>query len=186
MNNCSFHAQAQRSAAEVATGLQRIIGPAIAVHLAIFLHVIFQPILVTKFAFFSRSELVIVTTALELYGTDKFLFLVILLFGIVAPGTKLLAFAFFWYVLGVNQARTHNRWLVLIGRLAMTEIFLIAFLIMAIKGIGFGKTEIRSGLYLYTLLVLGSYGLSLWADRVIEQLAEIDLDTEDRKDADRA
>lgn len=154
-----------RTAASLATGWQRLIGPAIAVNMALFVYVLFEPILVTRVAFISRNEIVLSRVTYDLYGVDTVLFLVVLLFGIVAPGMKLVAFAFVWYFLDVHEAKRHNAWLVVLGKLAMTEIMLLAVVVVAIRGTGIGSVDIKPGLYFYIALVVGSLLLSLLVDQ---------------------
>ena len=50
--------------------------------------------------------------------------------------------------------------LILLGRLAMAEVFLIALYITVIKGIGIGTVETAWGLYLLTGCILTSLVLS--------------------------
>ncbi|UPK23401.1 paraquat-inducible protein A [Bradyrhizobium sp. 131] len=168
----------RHAAANLATGWQRLIGPAIAVNMALFVYVMFEPILVTRIAFLSRNEIILSKVAYDLYGTDTVLFLVVFLFGIVAPGIKLLAFAFVWYFLDVHQTKRHNKWLVVLGKLAMTEIMLLAMVVVAIKGTGIGSVDIKPGLYFYVVLVLGSLLLSLLVDQQLAALPHSDSRSE--------
>jgi hypothetical protein len=124
------------SAANLATGSQRFIGPAIAVNLALYFYVLFEPILVTRFLILSRNKISLARVAYDLYATDTFLFLLVFLFGIVAPGLKLIAFASFWYFLTASQAMRHNKWLILLSKLSMLDIMLLAVLVVATKGVG--------------------------------------------------
>ncbi len=151
--------------ASLAVGFQRLVGPAIAVSMALYVYVLFEPLLVTRFFFISAKEISLARAAYELYSTDTVLFLIVFLFGIVAPGLKLTYFALLWYFLPVHQATRHSRWLVVLGRLAMTDIMLIALSVVAIKGIGTGSVVIKPGLYFYVLLVVGSFLLSFRVDR---------------------
>src|SRR3954469_25868068 len=97
-----------QTASSLATGWQRLIGPAIAVNIALFVFVLFEPILVTRITFLSRNEIVLVRVARDLYHTDIVLFLLVFLFGMVAPCMKLLSFAFAWYFVDVHQTRRIN------------------------------------------------------------------------------
>jgi uncharacterized paraquat-inducible protein A len=52
----------------------------------------------------------------------------------------------------------------------MTEIMLLALLVVAIKGIGIGSIEIKRGLYYFGTSVVGSFLLALWVDQQLERL----------------
>ena len=54
-----------------------------------------------------------------------------------------------------------SRLLILLGRLSMLDIMLLAVLVVAIKGTGMGSIEIMSALYVYVVLVGGSFLVSI-------------------------
>jgi len=158
------------SPARLARGVHRLIGPAVAVAIGLYFYVLFKPIVETRFFYFSRHELSLVSIASDLYHRDIFLFLVVFVFGILAPGLKLFGFASAWYLLDVPQVVRLNGPLVLLGKLSMLDIMLLAILVVATKGVGTGSIEIRAGLYFYIVLVLGSFLLSVWAQRQLAVL----------------
>jgi hypothetical protein len=150
------------SPAASARGVHRLIGPAIVAAIALYFYVLCEPIVETRFFFFSIHELSLVSIASDLYHRDLFLFLVVFVFGILAPGLKLFGFASAWYFLDVLQVIRLNGPLVVLGKLSMLDIMLLAILVVATKGVGSGSIEIRFGLYFYIVLVLGSFLLSVW------------------------
>jgi len=77
------------SGANLAVGWQRLIGPALAVSIVLFLYVLFQPLLVTRIAFIRWNVIVLAQVAQDLYSTDALLFVVVFGFGIVAPMAKI-------------------------------------------------------------------------------------------------
>ncbi|MCW5681007.1 MAG: paraquat-inducible protein A [Xanthobacteraceae bacterium] len=160
------------TAARAARGWQRLIGPLIVLHFALFCYVLFQPLVLTRITFFFRNEITLLQAAADLWRIDKVLFVVVALFGIAAPAAKMLAMAGVWYFADVKRAEIWNRWLMLLGRLAMLDIFLIAILIVLIKGTGVGSVTIRPGLYLYVALVAGFFFLSLAVERLLRQFQE--------------
>jgi len=160
------------SPATLATGVHRLIGPAVVAAIGLYFYVLFNPIVETRFFYFSRHELSIVSIASDLYHQDTFLFLVVFVFGILAPGLKLLGFASAWYLLEVPQVVRLNGPLVVLGKLSMLDIMLLAILVVATKGVGTSSVEIRPGLYFYVVLVLGSFLLSLWAGHHLAVLRE--------------
>jgi paraquat-inducible protein A len=157
------------TAAKLATGWQLLIGPAIAVNFALFIYVLFEPILVTRISFILRSEIVLARVAYDLYNTDKLLFLVVSLFGIATPAAKMIASVYFWYCMDVHLATKHHKWLVMLGKLSMLDIMLLAVLVVAVKGIGIGSVEIRSGLYFYVVLILSSFFIAFTIDYLLER-----------------
>jgi uncharacterized paraquat-inducible protein A len=55
----------------------------------------------------------------------------------------------------------------LLGRLSMLDIMLLAVLVVAIKGTGMGSIEIMPALYVYVVLVGGSFLVSIAMERVV-------------------
>jgi len=93
----------------------------------------------------------------SLWQSDKFLAIIVFLCAFLAPYIKTIGLAL------VHFNRISNRilpLLILLGRLAMAEVFLIALYITVIKGIGIGTVETAWGLYLLTGCILTSLVLS--------------------------
>jgi paraquat-inducible protein A len=151
-------------AAKLAKGWQHLIGPVIAINFALFIYVLFEPLLVTRIPLISRNEIILSKVAYDLYHTDTSLFLVVAIFGIIAPTWKMLASAYFWYCIDVRFARKHHKWLVMLGKFSMLDIMLVAIVVVAIKGTGIGSVETRPGLYCYIFLILSSFLVSFTID----------------------
>jgi paraquat-inducible protein A len=158
------------SAANLAVGWQRLIGPALTISIVLFIYVLFQPLLVTRIAFIRWNEIVLAQVAEDLYGTDAVLFVVVFGFGIVAPMAKMIASLAIWHFVDVRRARSYSRLHILLGRLSMLDIMLLAVLVVAIKGTGIGSIEIKPALYVYVVLVVGSFLISLTMERVLLNL----------------
>ena len=159
----------RETAASLARGWQRIIGPAIAVNLALFAYVLFEPLLVTRISFIRRQEIVLVQAAYDLYQTDTLLFLVVFFFGIVAPAVKMLASVGAWYFIDVRLATKLHKAIIVLGKLSMLDIMLIAIFVVAIRGVGIGSVDILPGLYFYVALVLSSFFVSLAMEHVLDR-----------------
>ncbi len=159
----------RETAASLARGWQRFIGPAIAVNLVLFGYVLFEPLLLTRISFISRQEIVLVQAVYDLYQTDTLLFLVVFFFGIVAPAIKMIASACAWYLLSVRFALKLHRWIIILGKLSMLDIMLIAIYVVAIRGVGIGSVDILPGLYFYVALVLSSFFVSLTMEHMLDQ-----------------
>lgn len=105
---------------------------------------------------FGGDEISILTGIAALWQTDLFLCAVVLLFAVVGPYAKTLGLAALH--LGWRAPWAH-RFVAALGRLAMADIFLVAFYVVLVKGVGVGYVEIAWGLYLFTGLVLASLAL---------------------------
>jgi paraquat-inducible protein A len=161
------------TAASMATGWQLFIGPTIALNIVLFGYVLFEPLLITRISFIRRNEIILVQAAYDLYGTDKLLFLVVFLFGIAAPSLKMMATTIVWYFVDVRLAERHHKWLTVLGKLSMLDIMLLALLVIAIKGTGVGSVEPRLGLYVYVVLILSSFFLSLAIDQLLDRFGNL-------------
>lgn len=159
----------RETAANLARGWQRIIGPAIAANLALFGYVLFEPLLVTRISFIRRQEIVLAQAAYDLYQTDTVLFLVVFFFGMAVPAVKMIASAWAWYLLDVRRAAKHQTWITILGKLSMLDVMLIAIFIVAIRGTGIGSVDILPGLYYYVALVLSSFFVSLTMERLLDR-----------------
>lgn len=110
---------------------------------------------------FGGDEISILTGIAALWETDLLLCAVVLLFAVIAPYAKTLA------LLALQLGLVGRRVLPaikLFGRLSMADVFLIAFYVVLVKGIGVGYVEIAWGLYLFTGLVLGALVLGWISD----------------------
>lgn len=158
------------TAANTAKGLTRLVGPLSVLNILLFGYVLFQPLLTTRISYFFRNDISLWQAAIDLYQIDKFLFVVVVVMGIVAPAVKMLAMTFAWYFAELSRAPHYLKWLVLLGRLSMLDVMLLAILIIAIKGIGIGTVLIKPGFYFYVALVVGFLLLSLVMERMLESM----------------
>ncbi|MGR3723489.1 paraquat-inducible protein A [Abyssibius alkaniclasticus] len=104
-------------------------------------------------SWFNDDVLTVLTTIETLWESDVFLAIVVVFFALLAPMAKtllLLMIQLEW--LGANMLGA----LAILGKLAMADIFLIALLIVAAKGVGVGYIETGWGLYLFSACVLVS------------------------------
>jgi len=161
--------QKRETAAELARGWQRVVGPVIAIEIPCFFYVLFEPILKTKVVLILQNEIVLSRIALDLFRTDTFLFVIVFILGILMPGVKMMASMVVWYFLDVKEAGKYNQWLIRIGKLSMLDIMLLAIVVIAIKGTGIGSVEILPGLYCYAVLVVASFFTSLAIDQFLRR-----------------
>ena len=103
---------------------------------------------------FGLTEISVWSGLLELFASDIFLAVVVLLFAMIIPITKVLATSLVQFrVLGSEQIW----WISLLGKFAMAEVFLLALYIVVAKGVCVGRLETGWGLYFFTFCVLVSY-----------------------------
>ena len=97
----------------------------------------------------------------QLYEKDLFLCIVVTVFAVIAPYLKTLALVYAQF----SDSETADRIMPAIevlGRLSMTDVFLVAFYVLLYRG--FADVTIAWGLYLFTALVLASMW-SAWMTR---------------------
>jgi uncharacterized paraquat-inducible protein A len=115
--------------------------------------------------FFSKSEISILSGLRDLFETDRVLALLVAFFAVMTPLAKTLTLAV--SLRGWLPARPALGAVDVLGKLSMTEVFLVAVYIVAIKGVGIGAVETGWGLYLYTSIVLGGMAVAHHARRAL-------------------
>lgn len=107
---------------------------------------------------FGAREISILGGVLDLAESDIVLCILVSVFAIFFPYVKTIL------LIGAQfgQLGDPERWLKFLGvmgKLSMADVFLVAMYVVTIKGVGIGKVNIQWGLYLFTALVLAS----IWA-----------------------
>lgn len=109
--------------------------------------------------FFSGNELTVLGGVRDLWKSDPALSFLVAFFAVIAPWAKTALIAL------VHFGRLKpGRWtfaLEIMGKLSMADIFLLAFYILAVKGVGVGYINTAWGLWLFTALVLASFAISI-------------------------
>ena len=146
-----------------ARGPARLIGPLLVASLALVPVTWWLPLFTARVPFLWRQEVSIATGLVELWRLDLLLFAAVLLFSVIAPLAKGLALAWVWFRLPVGRARGWLDRLALLGKLSMTEVFLLAVIIVGLKGVGIGTVEVSWGLQAFVLVVVLSLAASTWA-----------------------
>jgi paraquat-inducible protein A len=153
--------------AAAARGPARLLGPLLALLLLALPATWFVPLFTARVPFLWREEVSIATGLVELWRLDLFLFLVVLLFSVLAPTAKLAASLYVWYRVPLAAAPEALRWLAWLGKLSMTELFLLAVVIVGFKGVGIGRIEVAWGLHAFAGVVLASLAASFWAEAAL-------------------
>ena len=157
--------------AAAARGPARLIGPLLGLTLGALLVAWWVPLFTARVPFLWRQDVSVASGLAELWRLDLFLFLVVLVFSVLTPLAKTASTLYVWYRLPAVRARRQLPRLALLGKLSMTELFLLAVVIVGFKGVGVGRVETAWGLCLFGGVVLASLGTSLWADKALRAAA---------------
>jgi paraquat-inducible protein A len=151
------------SAAESARGPRRVIGPLLVLSLALVPVTWWLPLFTARVPFLWRQEVSIASGLVELWTLDLVLCAVVFFFSVLAPLAKGVALVWVWY--GVPAARAAGLLdrLSLLGKLALTEAFLLAVVIVGLKGVGIGRVEVSWGLHAFVGALVLSFAASTWA-----------------------
>ena len=102
-------------------------------------------------------------------GGDWLLALILFFFSMVFPFAKLAALAAIWFRPLTERERLDTlRWLGLMGKWSMLDVFVVAILIVAAKLRDLTQVSPRVGIYLFALAIV----LSMLATMRVEQLAK--------------
>ncbi len=151
------------SAAATLTGTARLIGPLLLASLILVPMTWWLPLFTARVPFLWRQEVSIVSGLIELWRLDLSLFGAVLVFSVLAPLAKGLALAWVWFCVPVDRARSWLDRFALLGKLSMTEVFLLAVIIVGLKGVGIGTVEVSWGLQAFVAVVVLSLAASTWA-----------------------
>lgn len=111
---------------------------------------------------FGMSEISVISGLQSLWGSSPVLALVVTVMAIFAPWAKTGGLALVQF--GLLSPKVLPA-LHLLGKLAMSDVFLLALYIVVVKGVGMTVIETAWGLYLFTGLILLSLALSEWTRR---------------------
>lgn len=116
--------------------------------------------------FLEGAAISVFSGILSLWSSDPALAALVALFGVAMPLIKTLALAAVHMGhLGPGAIPA----LEILGKLSMTDVFLLAVIIVVAKGVGVGRVESAWGLYLFTACVLASMLLSHLTQRSIRR-----------------
>lgn len=111
---------------------------------------------------FGLSETSVISGLQALWETDVALALLVTAFALFAPYLKTIGLALLHY--GLLSPKVLPA-LHILGKLAMTDVFLVALYIVVVKGVGLAHIETAWGLYLFTGCILASLAISAQAAR---------------------
>lgn len=151
------------AAARAARGLHRVIGPLLILSLVLVPVTWWLPLFTARVPFLWRQEVSIASGLVELWHLDLFLCGVLFFFSVVTPLAKSAALVWVWYGIPHAQAAAWLDRLSLLAKLSMTEVFLLAVVIVGLKGVGIGRVEVGWGLHAFVIIILLSFASSTWA-----------------------
>jgi paraquat-inducible protein A len=122
----------------------------------------FVPLLTTTFWFFMQTDITLARAVSDLFRIDKFLFAIVVVFGVVFPFLKAIMSVVCWYYFEISTIERPLQVLGYLAKLSMLDIMLLAFFVVAFKGVGMGTVHVRYGLY---ILCLASYGVTFSQSR---------------------
>jgi uncharacterized paraquat-inducible protein A len=163
--------------ANTAKGSTRLLGPALVICLAAFLYALTVPLLATR-AFLSHNEIVLLRIAYDLFYFDKFLFVIVVVFGMIFPSVKMIVSIMCWYWFDAAAAQRYNKKLFFLAKLSMLDIMLLALVVIIFKGMNIGTVRIVYGLYFYASVVVASILLNLAIDSCLRRLGTAERATE--------
>ena len=116
--------------------------------------------------FFNGTEITILSGVANLWGSDPALAILVALFAVAIPYAKTLSLA----AIHFGWLGSHALPLIeIIGKLAMADVFLIAFYIVLTKGVGIGYVTSAWGLWLFTGCVLASIWIGFQTKRELDR-----------------
>lgn len=102
-------------------------------------------------------------------GGDWLLAFILFFFSMVFPFVKLFTLATLWYSKRTNKERERAlRWLDILGKWSMLDVFVVAILVVAAKLRGLTQVQPRIGIYVFCLAII----LSMFATTAVEKLAK--------------
>lgn len=151
----------RRTLATLACGRHVLLGPISLLILASLPIIFFVPLLTTRFWFFMRADITLAHAITDLFRIDKFLFTIVVVFGLVFPFLKAIMSTLCWYYFDISRTERYLEVLSYMAKLSMLDVMLLAFFVVAFKGLGIGTVEVKYGLYVYASLILTSLLLNL-------------------------
>ena len=167
---CSWATAAKTSVAAQVHGPDRWLGTLILLSAALLILGWLTPIMTVSQLVFLEEQVSIFDGVLTLarHG-ELFLFTMVLLFSVIIPAFKLFFSYLLWSRVDVNDNKFRNRLRVIegLGKWSMTEVFLVALVVAAVKVSVISDIHLHWGLYFFS----GSIILSMFALARISVLA---------------
>lgn len=154
------------------SGFNLVLGPLLALSLALLVAGVTLPAFdVTRFYFF-KDEFSILSSLVTLADEGEWLIVsLIALFSIAFPSIKILALGklLWWDDIDHDKSRRTAHLISLLGKWSMADVFIIALLILSIKGSFIADAKTLSGIYAFAASALLAMGLSLRLQNLLDR-----------------
>lgn len=154
------------------SGFNLTLGPLLALSLILLIAGVTLPAFdVTRFYFF-RDEFSIIGSLTTLASEGEWLIVsLITLFSIAFPSVKILALGklLWWDDIDHDKSRRTAQLISLLGKWSMADVFIIALLILSIKGSFIADAKTLNGIYAFAASALLAMGLSLRLQNLLDR-----------------
>ena len=127
------------------------------------------PVLTLKEMMFMKSTFSVLTGIANLWGQKQpFLAIIIVVFSVIFPITKLSVLLCIWGIkLTDRQRKTIMHWIENLGKWSMLDVFVVAVTVVAVKFGFMIHAEPRVGVYVFASSILVAMGTAGWMGRLI-------------------
>ena len=147
----------ENSIASQAQGIERAIGPILALSAGLLVIGWFSPMMTVNQFLFLEEQISVFDSLLTfaVHG-EIFLLVMVFLFSVVFPAAKIISSYLLWYEYDVTSDHFQKRVRILqeIGKWSMVDVFLVALVVAAVKVSIIGDIYLHWGLYSFTASVL--------------------------------
>ena len=129
------------------------------------------PTMVVDEAFGLKKQTFTIWTGIQVMMQNKYFFLatIIFLFSVVFPYAKLLAILVLWFKkFHPESRRSVTRWLGVLGKWSMLDVFVVAVFIVLTEATMFVKAHAMYGIYIFASSIAVSILVSLLVERVAD------------------
>ncbi len=149
--------RSRQTLASAAVGADRFLGPAIFANIILLLAGWTLPLMTVKRLIVLSDRVSVFSAVRELWQADQiFLVLIIVVFSIVFPMSKLAVAIYVWYIADTagHQLSALLGWLSELAKWSMLDVFVVALSVVAIQASLVGDVLVNPGLYLFVLAIL--------------------------------
>jgi len=127
-----------------------------------------MPLMTVEKMVFWKNEYSVIAGVRGLWEQQQYILAIILFFfSLVFPLVKLAALAFLWFVpLGEKKRQAVLRWLGILGKWSMLDVFVVAILIVLVKLGPLAKVQPQRGVYWFAAAIFLSMITSMYVDNL--------------------
>jgi paraquat-inducible protein A len=130
-----------------------------------------MPLMTVEKMVFWKNEYSVIAGVRGLWEQQQYILAIILFFfSLVFPLVKLAALAFLWFVpLGEKNRQAVLRWLGILGKWSMLDVFVVAILIVLVKLGPLAKVQPQRGVYWFAAAIFLSMITSMYVDNLAQK-----------------